>query len=72
MRPMRRLGKSPNVLVFFGQYIAAGAAESGAQMGTKKIVGLTGDYSDRTMVYLVGGAAAAVAGLGLLLFSGKR
>jgi hypothetical protein len=33
---------------------------------------LTGDYSDRTMLYLIGGAAAAVAGLGLLLFSGKR
>ena len=33
---------------------------------------LTGDYSDRTMLYLIGGAAAAVAGLGLLLFSGRR
>jgi hypothetical protein len=33
---------------------------------------LTGDYSDRTMLYLVAGAAAAVAGLGLLLFAGKR
>jgi hypothetical protein len=33
---------------------------------------LTGDYSDQTMLYLIGGAAAAVAGLGLLLFSGKR
>jgi len=33
---------------------------------------LTGDYSDQTMMYLIGGAAAAVAGLALLLFSGKR
>jgi hypothetical protein len=32
---------------------------------------LTGDYSDQTMLYLVGGAAAAVGGLALLLF-GKR
>jgi Protein of unknown function (DUF3185) len=32
----------------------------------------TGDYSDQTMLYLVGGAAAAVAGLGLLFFGGKR
>jgi len=32
---------------------------------------LTGDYSDRTMQYLIGGAVAAVAGLGLLFF-GKR
>lgn len=33
---------------------------------------LTGDYSDQTMVYLIGGAAAAVAGLALLFFTGKR
>jgi hypothetical protein len=33
---------------------------------------LTGDYSDQTMLYLIGGAAAAVAGLALLLFTGKR
>ncbi|MGB5344921.1 MAG: DUF3185 family protein [Woeseia sp.] len=28
---------------------------------------LTGQYSDRTMVYLIGGAAAAIAGVALLL-----
>jgi hypothetical protein len=33
---------------------------------------LTGDYSDQTMIYLIGGAAAAVGGLALLLFTGKR
>lgn len=33
---------------------------------------LTGDYSDQTMLYLIGGGAAAVAGLALLLFTGKR
>ena len=33
---------------------------------------LTGDYSDQTMLYLIGGAIAAAAGLGLLLFGGKR
>jgi hypothetical protein len=33
---------------------------------------LTGDYSDQTMLYLIGGAAAAVAGLALLVFTGKR
>ncbi len=32
---------------------------------------LTGEYSDQTMLYLIGGAAAAVAGLALLLV-GKR
>jgi hypothetical protein len=31
----------------------------------------TGRYTDRTMSYLIGGAVAAVAGLGLLL-SGRR
>jgi uncharacterized protein DUF3185 len=34
--------------------------------------GLTGEYSDRTMEYLIGGAVVAAAGLGLLLFGGKR
>lgn len=33
---------------------------------------LTGDYSDQTMLYLVGGAAAGVAGIALFLFAGKR
>jgi uncharacterized protein DUF3185 len=33
---------------------------------------LTGDYSDQTMMYLIGGAAAAVGGLALLAFGGKR
>jgi hypothetical protein len=33
---------------------------------------LTGDYSDQTMMYLIGGAAAAVGGLALLVFGGKR
>jgi hypothetical protein len=33
--------------------------------------GVTGRYTDRTMGYLIGGAIAAVAGIGLLL-SGRR
>jgi hypothetical protein len=33
---------------------------------------LTGDYSDRTMLYLIGGAVAGIAGLALLLMGGKR
>jgi hypothetical protein len=33
---------------------------------------ITGDYSDQTMIYLVGGTAAAVGGLLLVLFSGRR
>ena len=35
------------------------------------VEGLTGRYSDATMQYLIGGAAAAAVGLMLLLF-GKR
>jgi hypothetical protein len=33
---------------------------------------ITGDYSDQTMLYLIGGAAAAVGGVALLLIPGKR
>ncbi len=33
---------------------------------------ITGDYSDQTMLYLIGGAAAAVGGIALLLLGGKR
>jgi hypothetical protein len=33
---------------------------------------VTGDYSDRTMLYLIGGAAAAVAGVLLVLFGKRR
>jgi hypothetical protein len=33
---------------------------------------VTGDYSDRTMLYLIGGAAAAVAGVLLTLFGKRR
>ena len=33
---------------------------------------ITGDYSDQTMLYLIGGVAAAVGGVALLLIPGKR
>lgn len=33
---------------------------------------VTGEYSDRTMLYLIGGAAAAVGGFALLLVGGRR
>lgn len=32
---------------------------------------LTGEYSDQTMLYLIGGGVAAVAGLALLLTRGR-
>jgi Protein of unknown function (DUF3185) len=33
---------------------------------------ITGDYSDQTMLYLLAGAAAAVAGVALLVLGGRR
>ena len=52
------------VLLYFGFQAADAPLEQARES-------LTGDYSDRTMQYLIGGAVAAVAGLGLLYF-GKR
>lgn len=53
------------VLLYFGWQATDAPAEQLRE-------GLTGDYSDRTMEYLIGGAVVAAAGLGLLLFGGKR
>ena len=33
---------------------------------------VTGNYSDQTMLYLIGGGAAAVAGLAILLIGARR
>jgi hypothetical protein len=52
------------VLLYFGFQASDAPLEQARET-------LTGDYSDQTMLYLVGGAAAAVGGLALLLF-GKR
>jgi hypothetical protein len=52
------------VLLYFGLQATDAPLEQARES-------LTGDYSDQTMLYLIGGAAAAVAGLGLLL-AGKR
>lgn len=49
-------------------YFGFSATES---VGERVVEGVTGRYSDGTMWYLIGGAVAAVVGLGLLLF-GKR
>lgn len=53
------------VLLYFGWQATDAPLEQARE-------GLTGDYSDRTMQYLIGGAVAAAAGVGLLLFGGKR
>jgi hypothetical protein len=33
---------------------------------------ITGDYTDRTMLYLVGGAAAGIAGIALVVLGSRR
>lgn len=52
------------VLLYFGLQATDAPLEQARET-------FTGDYSDRTMLYLIGGAVAAVAGIGLLFF-GKR
>jgi hypothetical protein len=53
------------VLLYFGWQATDAPLEQARE-------GLTGEYSDRTMQYLIGGGVAAAAGIGLLLFGGKR
>jgi threonine/homoserine/homoserine lactone efflux protein len=53
------------VLLYFGWQATDAPLEQARES-------LTGDYSERTMQYLIGGALIAAAGVGLLLFGGKR
>ena len=53
------------VLLYFGLQATDAPLEQARET-------LTGDYSDQTMLYLIGGAAAAVGGLALLLLGGRR
>ena len=53
------------VLLYFG----LNATDAPLEQARESI---TGDYSDRTMLYLIGGAVAGIAGLGLLFFGSKR
>ena len=53
------------VLLYFGWQAADAPLEQARES-------LTGDYSDRTMQYLIGGAVAAAAGVGLFVFGGRR
>jgi hypothetical protein len=48
------------VLLYFGFQASDAPLEQARES-------LTGDFSDRTMLYLIGGAAAAVAGLAMLV-----
>jgi hypothetical protein len=51
-------------LLYFGFQAADAPLESARET-------LTGDYSDQTMAYLIGGAAAVAGGLAML-FLGRR
>jgi len=53
------------VLLYFGLQATDAPLEQARET-------LTGDYSDQTMLYLIGGAAAAVGGIALLLLGGRR
>ncbi|HTF91168.1 MAG TPA: DUF3185 family protein [Planctomycetota bacterium] len=53
------------ILVAFGLNASDSAADSIKE-------GFTGRYTDKTMWYLIGGAAMAVAGGGLALMGGRR
>lgn len=53
-----------SILLYFG----LNATES---LGESVKEGLTGTYTDRTTWFLVGGAAAAVVGAALVLFSAR-
>lgn len=52
------------ILLYFGY----NASESALESVTEAV---TGRYSDQTTLYLIGGAACAVVGVGLLLFGKK-
>ena len=53
------------VLLYFGVQASDAPLEQARES-------LTGDYSDRTMLYLIGGAVSAIAGVALFFFAGKR
>ena len=53
------------VLLYFGWQATDAPLEQARES-------LTGDYSDRTMQYIIGGAVAAAAGVALFVFGGKR
>jgi len=53
------------LLLYFG-YQKTGAVTERAKQT------ITGDYTDRTMLYLIGGAAAGIAGIALIALGSRR
>lgn len=53
------------VFLFFG-------VNATGTFGEKVTEGLTGEYTDGTMKYLIGGALCGAAGVGLMVFGGRK
>ena len=53
------------VLLNFGYQTTGAVTERAKQT-------ITGDYTDRTMLYLVGGAAAGIAGIAIIALGARR
>jgi len=53
------------LLLYFGYQKTEAVTEKAKQT-------ITGDYTDRTMFYLVGGAAAGIAGIALIVPGARR
>lgn len=68
MSALRILGLALLVGGVIALYFGFTATDS---IGEQVVEGVTGRYTDSTMGYLIGGAVAAVVGLGLLLFGKK-
>jgi uncharacterized protein DUF3185 len=51
--------------LYFGYQKTGAVAEKAKQT-------ITGDYTDRTMFYLIGGAAAGIAGIALIALGSRR
>jgi len=53
------------LLLYFGYQKTEAVTEKAKQT-------ITGDYTDRTMFYLIGGAAAGIAGIALIALGSRR
>ena len=69
MTPARLVGLALLTLGAFLLYFGWNATRAPLERFSER---LTGRYSERTVAHLVGGSAAAVVGLGLLLAGGRR
>jgi len=68
MKPLQILGA---VLVVVGVVLLIFAMRATDAPAEQVVEAVTGSYTDRTMYYLIGGIAAAVAGVLLFLFGRK-